>query len=96
MIALLSWSGTHRAVAPPKYSTMRTWASTPVGQLLGRGRLRVGERVADPPPLRGGQEERLEPTEVLRALDGEVAGLAGPVSAGQTKPPLRLADPASV
>ena len=33
------------------------------------------ERVADLLPLRGGQEEGLEPAEVLRALDGEVAGL---------------------
>ena len=33
------------------------------------------ERFADPLPLRGGQEERLEPAEVLRAVDGEVAGL---------------------
>ena len=29
----------------------------------------------DPLPLGGGQEERLEPAEVLRAVDGEVAGL---------------------
>ena len=27
-MALLSWSGTHRAVAPPKYSTIRVWAPT--------------------------------------------------------------------
>ena len=33
------------------------------------------ERVADLLPLRGGQEEGLEAAEVLRALDGEVAGL---------------------
>ena len=33
------------------------------------------ERVADLLPLRRGQEEGLEPAEVLRALDGEVAGL---------------------
>ena len=33
------------------------------------------ERFADPLPLRGGQEERLEPAEVLCAVDGEVAGL---------------------
>lgn len=29
--ALLSWSGTHKAVAPPKYSTMRVWAATQSG-----------------------------------------------------------------
>ncbi len=33
------------------------------------------ERFADLLPPRGGQEERLEPAEVLRAVDGEVAGL---------------------
>ena len=33
------------------------------------------ERIADLLPLRGGQEEGLEPAEVLRAVDGEVAGL---------------------
>ena len=33
------------------------------------------ERLADPLPLGGGQEEGLEAAEVLRALDGEVAGL---------------------
>ena len=33
------------------------------------------ERVADLLPLRGGQEEGIEAAEVLRALDGEVAGL---------------------
>ena len=30
-MALLSWSGTHKAVVPPKYSTMRVWASTQSG-----------------------------------------------------------------
>ena len=35
--------------------------------------VRRPERVADLLPLRGGQEEGLEPAEVLRALDGEVA-----------------------
>ena len=33
------------------------------------------ERFADLLPPLGGQEERLEPAEVLRAVDGEVAGL---------------------
>ena len=33
------------------------------------------ERFADPLPPLGGEEERLEPAEVLRAVDGEVAGL---------------------
>ena len=33
------------------------------------------ERFADPLPPLGGEEERLEPAEVLRAIDGEVAGL---------------------
>ena len=33
------------------------------------------ERIADLLPLRGRQEEGLEPAEVLRAVDGEVAGL---------------------
>lgn len=30
-MALFSWSGTQRPVAPPKYSTIRVWALTQSG-----------------------------------------------------------------
>ncbi len=42
-MALLIWSGTHGAVEPPKYGTMRVWVGIQSGSWCDCGRLGVGE-----------------------------------------------------
>ena len=89
-MALLSWSGTHKAVVPPKYSTMRGVGADPVGQLLGGGRLGVGEAAGaehGDEQLDAPQFPRV-PVDQRWPLPGEVDErlLAGPVDLPHRRP----------